>query len=496
MDDAQGPDVPAEGKGADDQSADRYSIGAQLSQDDCVQTFRATDRWLERPVVMVFESGAGEGALAETALAMTEVLSPNLVEIYERGDSTIPTFVVCELPMSTVASLVEDPDQTLWNEGWATKTAEQVAVALADLHRSGVEIAGLHFGYIGIDGGGRVRLSPWPLAEPPDAWPAPATEEELVALVLESGIRVSRSTGSSKATEIVASLPLTPTGDVPFAPDFLPAALTGLGVPIDNESSGGIPVTLDLPPWAPAADEPSVDDEPTGEVPVTPDFHSGMLAGIGPSLDSEPTTGVPLSSDLPPIAVAGVEPWVDDEPTGEIPVITGEVLLSQDAASPMDRGRHRKSWPLAAGACLTGLVAFLAFSLVSSNPPSPANASTNALKSPSSTIAGLRPPVTPTGEPATTVPPSTTTTVAKSNATNAASGAGGALPPVGTATDTTDAPSIPTTTVPPSTTTTTVPPSSSTTTVPPSTTTTTQPPPTTTTTAPLPTTTTTTLVAP
>jgi hypothetical protein len=440
MDDALGPDVPAEGKGADDQSADRYAIGAQLSQDDCVQTFRATDRWLDRPVAMVFETGSGKGTLAETGQAVSDVPSPNLVEIYERSDSAAHPFVVCELPMSTVASLVQNPDQSLWNEGWATKTAEQLASALADLHRSGVEIAGVHFGYIGIDGSGRVRLSPWPLAEPPDAWPAPASEQDLVASVIESGIRVTGSHGSSKVAELVASLPPTLAGDVALTPDLLPASSTDV--------------------------EPSVDDKPMREAPITPDFLSGTLAGVKRS--------------------------VDDKPMREAPITTDAALLSRGASSPLHRGRRRQPWPLAAGVCLTGLAAFLAFSLVSSNPPAPANASTNALKSTSSTIAGLQLPVTPMSAPATTVPPSTTTTLAQSKTTTTASGAGGgAVPPVGTVPTATDAPSTTTTTVLSPTTTTTQPPSTTTTTAPPPTTTTTEPPSTTTTTAPPPTTTTT-----
>jgi hypothetical protein len=444
MDNALGADPPAGGGGADDQSADRYVIGAQLSQDDYVETFRATDRVLDRPVVMVFETGSGESALTETCQAMTGALSPNLVEIYERSDSAARPFVVCELPMSTVASLVQNPDQSLWNEGWATKTAEQLASALADLHRSGVEIAGVHFGYIGIDGSGRVRLSPWPLADPPGAWPVPASEQDLVASVIESGVRVTGSHGSSKVAELVASLPPTLAGDVPLTPDLFPAASTDI--------------------------EPSVDDKPTGEVPITPDFLSGTLAGIQRS--------------------------VDDQPMREVPFTTDAALLSQVPSSPAHRGRRRQPWPLAAGVCLTGLAAFLAFSLVSSNPPAPANASTNALKSTSSTIAGLQLPVTPMGAPATTVPPPTTTTLTQSKTATTASGAGGgAVPPVGTVPTTTEAPSTTTTTVPPPTTSTTEPPSTTTTTAPPSTTTTTEPPSTTTTTAP-PSTTTTTTVGP
>jgi hypothetical protein len=419
MDDAGGQALQAAGAGADDPLADRYAIGSQLGQNDRVKTFRATDRRFNRPVVMVFDTGSGGETLAETCLAMAGVLSPNLVDIYDHGDSATHPFAVFELPMSTVASLVQDPGQSLWNQGWASDTAEQLALALVDLRGSGVDTSGLHFGHIGIDGTGRVRLSPWPLADPPEGFPVPASEQELVASVRDSGARASGSFGSSKAAEIDATLRQTSAGrEVPLTPERLPGAF--------------------------AADEASVDDEPTGEVPVT----------------------------------------------------TGAALLSYKVASPADRGRHRVRLQVAGGAGVAAVAAFLAFALVSYNPPAPADASTNAVgacagktkpcavqtdsKSPSTT-AGLQLPITPVSAPATTAaPPSPTTT------TTTDSGAGGrAVPPVGAAPTTSEAPSTTTTTEPPSTTTTTmtVPPTTTTTTttVPP-TTTTTEPPTTTTTT--------------
>jgi hypothetical protein len=432
MDDAMGSNQPAEGERADDQLADRYAVGAQLGQNGRVKTFHAMDRRLDRPVVMVVENGSGGETLVETCQALTGVLSPNLVDIYDHGDSGTHHFVVCELPMSTVASLVEKPDESLWNKGWAIDTAEQLEAALADLNRSGVEADGLHFGYIGIDESGRVRLSPWPLAEHPDGSPTPASEQELVASVLESGVRAEGSSGSPKAGDSVAGL--------------------------RRPSAGHLPLMLDLPPRA--------------------------LAGFGATVDEEPMGDVTLKLDLPPATPDGLVDSVYDKPTGEVPVTLSAVVLSQNAPSLVDR-RHRVGWPLAAGVCLTGLAAFFAFSLVSSNPPTSANASTNA----GSTIAGLQLPISPVSVSATTtVPPSTTTTTtpARTTPSTTVSGTGdGAIPPVGTAPATTEAPSTTTTTVPPSTSTTTEAPSTTTTTVPPSTTTTTttMPPPTTTTTS-------------
>jgi hypothetical protein len=600
MDEALDHDLTAADGDADDPLADRYVIGAQLGQNDRVQTFRATDRRLDRPVVMVVDTGSGGESLAETCQALAGALSPNLVEIYDRGESATHSFVVCELPMSTVASLVQDPGQSLWNQSWASAAAEQLALALAALHGSGVDTGGLHFGHVGIDGGGRVRLSPWPLAEPPDGSPIPASEQELVASVRDSGVRASQSFGSSEAAELDASLRQTSSEDDLPTPDLLPGALAAVGAAVDDkptsdvalnldlppgvlaaleasvhdeltddvalnldlplaarkasvydQPTGDLALNLDLPPGALAALEPSVYDEPTGdvaltpdlplveasiydeptgEVPVisdlplgalavvgasvddeptadvalTPDLPLGALAVVGASVDDEPTGDVALTPDLPLGALAAVGASVDDEPTGDVPVTTGVALLSQDAASPAGRRRHRVRWPLAAGVGLSGAAAFLVFTLVSYNPPAPADASTNAAgacagktqpcevqtvsKSPSTTVVGLQLPITPVNAAATTaVPPSTTTTTT----TKAAGTSGGAIPPVGTAPTTAEAPSTTTTTVaptstttqPPSTTTT-VPPTTTTTTVPPTTTTTTVPPTTTTTTVP------------
>ena len=463
----------------------------ELSQNDRVQTFRATDRWLDRPVVMVVETGSGGETLAETCHTMAGVLSPNLIDIYDRGDSATHPFVVCELPMSTVASLVQEPDQSLWNESWAIDTAKQLAVALADLNRGGVGTTGLHFGYIGIDGSGRVRLSPWPLAEPSDRWPAPASEQELVASVLESGVRTNGSSGSSKAADLVASLRQTSGRDLPLTPDLLAGALAGVGASVDEKPTGNGLLELHLPPGKLAGFVASVDDEPTGEVPVQLDLTTGAFAGFGALVDDKPTGDRPLKLDLLPGAPGGFVVSVDDKPTGEVPVIAGAVL-SQYPASPVNRRHHRARWPVAVGAGVTGLAAFLAFSLVSSNHSTPADARTNA----ASACAGKTKPcptrapskslsATTAGAPSTTTsaPTTTTTTTTPAKTTGAGSGAAAAVPPAGTAPTTTVASSDTTTTAPPDTTTTTTEaPSDTTTTAPPETTTTTTEAPSTTTT--------------
>ena len=255
MEDALGPDQPAGGggaddqladeEGADDQSAERYVIGARLSDSGSVHTFSATDRWLDRPVVLVVDTESGGRTLDSICQAMAGVQSPYLVDIYDRGGNATERFVVCEHPMSTVASLVQEPEQSLWNEGWAIDIAKQLAVALSDLRSGGVETSGLHLGYIGIDESGRVRLSPWPLAEPPgDGSLAPSSDRELVASVLESGAHAFGSSVSSTTADLVARPHLRSGGGSPLTLDQLPGAMTGLGVSVLDKPTGEVPVTL------------------------------------------------------------------------------------------------------------------------------------------------------------------------------------------------------------------------------------------------------------
>ena len=414
MDNALGPGQPHEAGGTDDQLTGRYVMGARLSHDGKVQTFRATDRWLHRPVVMVFDTGSGGRALTETCQAMAGVLSPNLVGIYDRGGNASYHFVVCEYPTSTVAALAQQSDRSLWNEGRAIDTAKQLAVALSDLHRSGVDTSVLHLGSIGIDESGRVRLSPWPLAASPGAEggvSTPASELELVAWVLESGAYPAKSSMSAQTADLAARL--------------------------RQKSGEGAALTLDQLLGALDRLAPSAYDKPTGEVPVV--------------------TGA--------VSVA----------TGVVPVTTGAVPFSHDTQSHMYRPRRlRARWPVAAGAGIAALAALLVISLGSSNSPVPAAATSNATGSCVSNAKSCPTsgnPQSPSGTVAAPNIPGTSV-----SGSDAAATSPDATSPVDT-TPTTAVPSTTTTsttttTVAPSTTTTTAPESTTTTSVPSTTTTT------------------------
>jgi hypothetical protein len=423
-------------------------MGARLGQNGPgVQTFSATDRWLHRPVIMVFDTGSGGRALTETCQSMAGVFSPNLIDIYDRGGNASYRFVVCEHPDTTVAALVQQPDSRLWNEALAIATAKQLAVALSDLHRSGVETRGLHLGSIGIDGSGRVRLSPWPLADSPapeDGSTAPTSELDLVAWVLESGAYPAGSR-------------LSPT-------------TAGLAARLRERSREGGALTLDQLRAALGRLEPSIYDRATGEVPaVTGAIATGAEAATG--VVSAATTSSMVATGA--VAATGIVATT----TGAV-AATGALAFGQDVQSHIyHRRRRRARWPLAAGVGVAGLVAFLAISLGSSNSPSPAAATTNGAGACVSTTKGC-----PTG--AASQSPSTTTAttdpVTPITTPDAGSGVDVAASADPTTTTTTTEPSATTTT----TTTTTEPSSSTTSTEPASTTTTTGVPSTTTTTTP------------
>jgi hypothetical protein len=451
MDDAQGPGQPQIGVGAEEQLEGRYAIGARLGQDGRgMQTFSATDRWLHRPVIMVFGTGSGGRALTKTCQSMVGVSSPNLIDIYDRGGNVSYRFVVCEHPATTVASLVQQPDRRIWNETLAIATAKQLAVALSDLHRSGVETRGLHLGSIGIDGSGRVRLSPWPLAESPalgDGSAAPLSELDLLAWVLESaaypaGSRISPTTA-------------------------------GLAARLRERSREGAALTLDQLRAALGRLEPSVYDRATGEVPAV----TAAMAATG----ADAATGMVSAATGAEAATGVVSATTGAEAaTGVVSATTGAVAFGQDVESHIyRRRRHRARWPLAVGAGVAGLVAFLAISLGSSSSPLPAAASTNGAGACASKTKGCPTGAASQSPSATTV---TTAPVTPVTAPDAGSGVDVAASGPTTTTTTTSEPSATTTT----TTTTTDPSSTTTTTAPESTTTTTDVPTTTTTTAAAP----------
>jgi hypothetical protein len=96
-----------------------------------------------------------------------------------------------ERPPFTLAFLAREARLYQWEEVQAINAARELVIGLNDLHRVGVKTNDLHLGSIGIDGIGRVRVSPWALGYPHAS--SKSGDVELVASVLESGARTNAS---------------------------------------------------------------------------------------------------------------------------------------------------------------------------------------------------------------------------------------------------------------------------------------------------------------
>ena len=246
MDHNPGPKEAQRGRKARRELAGRYSIGAPLSRIGKVRIFSATDLFLDRSVAVAFDNVEGGRSLATKSQAMAGIRSPHVVDVYDCGGNARYRFVVFERPASTIASLVQESDRHLWNEGRAIASAKELVVGLSHLHRAGVETSGLHLGSIGVDGSGRVRLSPWPMAELASVGADasnPANDLELVASVLEYGARVTGSAASSSAEILAARLRRLAGDGAQLSTAQLLEALAALEPSERDKTTGQVPVT-------------------------------------------------------------------------------------------------------------------------------------------------------------------------------------------------------------------------------------------------------------
>jgi len=104
----------------------------------------------------------------------------------------------------------------------------------------------LHLGSIGVDGSGRVRLSPWPLADPAsvgDDSPTPANDLELVASVLEYGARFTGSAATSSVGILAAHLRRLAGDGAQLSTAQLLEALAALEPSERDKTTGQVPVT-------------------------------------------------------------------------------------------------------------------------------------------------------------------------------------------------------------------------------------------------------------
>ena len=154
-------DSPPGESGTQTLFAQRYQLGERLGRRGPVRIYAGRDQALWRDVAVAVHRG--EAAARERFLAaarsVAQVDSPRVVDVFDCGSINAAAFVVTERPAH---SLEESLGGSLPAPRRAA-VARQLAEALADIHRAGVPDAGLRLDAVGLDEGGSVRLSLWPL---------------------------------------------------------------------------------------------------------------------------------------------------------------------------------------------------------------------------------------------------------------------------------------------------------------------------------------------
>ena len=169
--------------------AGRYLIGPPLSQVGTVRTFGATDDWLDREVAIALEVATGESSLIDTGKSVAKISSPHVVNVYACGHFDDMSFVVFERPASSAAFIAREAGGFGWDEVRANAAAKDLVLGLLALQRAGVPTDELHLGSVGIDAGGQVRVSPWPLDDQAVARAEVPGDVALVGSLLEVGTR-------------------------------------------------------------------------------------------------------------------------------------------------------------------------------------------------------------------------------------------------------------------------------------------------------------------
>jgi hypothetical protein len=189
--------------------AGRYVVGAPLTRVGVVETYTATDLWLDRSVALAVDRVSTTDSLITTGKSVARISSPHVVDVFACGKDGTESFVVFERPVLTVAFLARETRLYQWGDAQAIKVANELVIGLDDLHRAGVTTKGLHLGSIGIDGVGRVRVSPWAIGCGPtnvEESPDYGDDMALVASVLETGTRGDSSVGRSSARDLASWL--------------------------------------------------------------------------------------------------------------------------------------------------------------------------------------------------------------------------------------------------------------------------------------------------
>jgi len=145
----------------------RYQLEGVVTRTVEVTTWRACDRWLRQPVLVVTPEPASREKFEDVAATLRELPSPHLLGLYDAGP-TPAEFVAFGVPPATLAEqrIPRDEDDVL-------AAGRSLGDAVAALHDRGIVHGNIHPGSAVPREGGDVALSPWPLAPPPDDWDGP-----------------------------------------------------------------------------------------------------------------------------------------------------------------------------------------------------------------------------------------------------------------------------------------------------------------------------------
>ncbi|MGH9097050.1 MAG: serine/threonine protein kinase [Acidimicrobiales bacterium] len=186
----------------------RYQLHRELARTPSVAVFEAEDRragtttGIAVALAGIEEPGEGRQLLGRR---MARTVHPHVVSMYDQGKDGNRGFVAFRRPPRTLASeLATAP----YPPNRVAQMGLDLSSALATLHRAGLRLGTLNPGHVGIEADGAVRLSPWPLADPPGGW---------------------GGQGAWSAPEIVAGASPSMAGDVWSLGAVLLSSLVGTG---------------------------------------------------------------------------------------------------------------------------------------------------------------------------------------------------------------------------------------------------------------------------
>jgi serine/threonine protein kinase len=148
----------------------RYELTRELARDSSFAVYEAEDQRLSAPAGVAWSVepvGKGQRGRRSLAQRMARATHPHLISTYDGGVDGARSFVAFHRPPSDLATeLALAP----FPAGRVAQMGADLSSALETLHRSRIQLGGLHPGHVGVDADGSALLSPWPLAPPPAGW--------------------------------------------------------------------------------------------------------------------------------------------------------------------------------------------------------------------------------------------------------------------------------------------------------------------------------------